>query len=161
MTSVFFVFIIIETFNKGVPLKCVLYSVFHESQIRVPFHIFCAILSKLYFAVEVKRTSRYQFRLRKHMTIIELWSYHANCNQLRDMRCIHKFQTADTADFVANTMVSSWQDYCNSPLYREGKGSVTTLQKVRNGYDFQKFLCYKLSNFFFQLSSIFTCNNLY
>ena len=51
---------------------------------------------------------------------------------LRDLRRIRKFLTVDTAILVANAMVSSRLDYCNSLLYGVTRSSIAKLQRVQN-----------------------------
>ena len=45
-----------------------------------------------------------------------VFTFSYRTNHLRDLRCIHKFLTVDTAVLMANAMVSSQLDYCNSLL---------------------------------------------
>ena len=51
---------------------------------------------------------------------------------LKDLRCIRKFLSLDTAALLAKTMISSRLDYCNSLLYGVSKFNVTKLQKIQN-----------------------------
>ena len=51
---------------------------------------------------------------------------------LRDLRRIHKFLRDETAILLANTMVSSRLDYCNSLLYGVSKSNIAKLQRVQN-----------------------------
>ena len=51
---------------------------------------------------------------------------------LKDLRCIRKFLTVDTAALLANSMISSRLDYCNSLLYGVSKYNVAKLQKIQN-----------------------------
>ena len=50
---------------------------------------------------------------------------------LRDLRQIHKFLSVDTAILLANAMVSSPLDYCNSLLYGVSKSNIAKLQRVQ------------------------------
>ena len=49
-----------------------------------------------------------------------------------DLRRIHKFLGVETAILLANAMVSSRLDYCNSLLYGVSKSNMTKLQRVQN-----------------------------
>ena len=51
---------------------------------------------------------------------------------LRDLRQICKFLTNETAILLANAMVSSCLDYCNSLLYGVSKSNIAKLQRVQN-----------------------------
>ena len=51
---------------------------------------------------------------------------------LKNLRCIHKFLSVETAALLANSMISSRLDYCNSLLYSVSKYNVTKLQKIQN-----------------------------
>ena len=51
---------------------------------------------------------------------------------LRDLRRIHKFLGVETAILLANAMVSSRLDYCNSLLYGVSKSNIAKLQRVKN-----------------------------
>ena len=51
---------------------------------------------------------------------------------LRDLRRIRKYLSTDTAIMVANAMVSSRLDYCNSLLYGVSKFNIAKLQRVQN-----------------------------
>ena len=51
---------------------------------------------------------------------------------LRDLRRIHKFLGVETAILLANAMVSSRLDYCNSLLYGVSKSNKAKLQRVQN-----------------------------
>ena len=51
---------------------------------------------------------------------------------LKDLRRICKFLSVDTAALLANSMISSRLDYCNSPLYGVSKYNVNKLQKIQN-----------------------------
>ena len=51
---------------------------------------------------------------------------------LKDLRCIRKFPSVDTAALLANSMISSRLDYCNSLLYGISKYNVAKLQKIQN-----------------------------
>ena len=71
---------------------------------------------------------------------------------LHDLHRIRKYLTLETAVLVANAMVSSRLDYCNSLLYGISKANITKLQRVQNA------LChtvYKLN----RLSHVSTCLN--
>ena len=48
--------------------------------------------------------------------------------RLRDLRWIHKFLSVETAILLANAMVSSHLDYCNSLLYEVSKSNIAKLQ---------------------------------
>ena len=51
---------------------------------------------------------------------------------LRDLRRIRKFLSDETAILLANAMVSSRLDYCNSLLYGVSKSNISKLQRVQN-----------------------------
>ena len=51
---------------------------------------------------------------------------------LKDLRRIRKFLSVDTAALLANSMISSRLDYCNSLLYGVIKYNVAKLQKIQN-----------------------------
>ena len=51
---------------------------------------------------------------------------------LRDLRRIRKFLCNETAILLANAMVSSRLDYCNSLLYGVSKSNIAKLQRVQN-----------------------------
>ena len=51
---------------------------------------------------------------------------------LRDLRRICKFLSNETAILLANAMVSSRLDYCNSLLYGVSKSNISKLQRVQN-----------------------------
>ena len=51
---------------------------------------------------------------------------------LRDLRQIRKFLSVETAILLANAMVSSRLDYCNSLLYGVSKSNIAKLQRVQN-----------------------------
>ena len=51
---------------------------------------------------------------------------------LNNLRRIRKFLSVDTAALVANSMISSRLDYCNSLLYGISKYNVAKLQKIQN-----------------------------
>ena len=51
---------------------------------------------------------------------------------LRDLRRIRKFLGVETAILLANAMVSSRLDYCNSLLYGVSKSNIAKLQRVQN-----------------------------
>ena len=51
---------------------------------------------------------------------------------LRDLRRIRKFFGVETAILLANAMVSSRLDYCNSLLYGVSKSNIAKLQRVQN-----------------------------
>ena len=51
---------------------------------------------------------------------------------LRDLRRIRKFLGVETAILLANAMVSSCLDYCNSLLYGVSKSNIAKLQRVQN-----------------------------
>ena len=51
---------------------------------------------------------------------------------LRDLRQIRKFLSNETVILLANAMVSSRLDYCNSLLYGVSKSNIAKLQRVQN-----------------------------
>ena len=51
---------------------------------------------------------------------------------LKDLRRIHKFLSVKTAALLANSMISSQLDHCNSLLYGVSKYIVIKLQKIEN-----------------------------
>ena len=51
---------------------------------------------------------------------------------LRDLQRIRKFLSDETAILLANAMVSSHLDYCNSLLYGVSKSNIAKLQRVQN-----------------------------
>ena len=51
---------------------------------------------------------------------------------LKDLRRIRKFLSVDTTALLANSMISSRLDYCNSLLYGVSKYNVAKLQKIQN-----------------------------
>ena len=51
---------------------------------------------------------------------------------LKDLRRIRKFLSVETAALLANSMISSRIDYCNSLLYGVNKYNVAKLQKIQN-----------------------------
>ena len=51
---------------------------------------------------------------------------------LQDLRRIRKFLSDETAILLANAMVSSRLDYCNSLLYGVSKSNIAKLQRVQN-----------------------------
>ena len=51
---------------------------------------------------------------------------------LRDLRRIRIFLSDETAILLANAMVSSRLDYCNSLLYGVSKSNIAKLQRVQN-----------------------------
>ena len=51
---------------------------------------------------------------------------------LKDLRCIRKFLSVETAALLANSMISSQLDYYNSLLYGVSKYNVAKLQKIQN-----------------------------
>ena len=53
-------------------------------------------------------------------------------HHLRDLRRIRKFLSDETAILLANAMVSSRLDYCNSLLYGVSKSNIAKLQRVQN-----------------------------
>ena len=53
-------------------------------------------------------------------------------NHLKDFRCIHKFFSVETSALLANSMISSRIDYCNSLLYGVNKYNMAKLKKVQN-----------------------------
>ena len=65
---------------------------------------------------------------------------------LRDLRRIRKFLGVETAILLANAMVSSCLDYCNSLLYGVSKSNIVKLQRVQNALCRIIFRLHKLSN---------------
>ena len=68
---------------------------------------------------------------------------------LCDLRRIHKFLSDETAILLANAMVSSRLDYCNSLLYGVSKSNIAKLQRVQNAlcriiFRLDKMSCYTL-----------------
>ena len=57
---------------------------------------------------------------------------HACYYNLKDLRRIRKFLDVETAALLANSMISSQLDYCNSLLYGVSKYNVAKLQKIQN-----------------------------
>ena len=57
---------------------------------------------------------------------------HACYYHLKDFRRIRKFLSVETAALLANSMISSRIDYCNSLLYCVNKYNVAKLQKIQN-----------------------------
>ena len=53
---------------------------------------------------------------------------------LKDLRHIRKFLIVDTVALLANSMISSPLDYCNSLLYGISKYNVAKLQKIKNPF---------------------------
>ena len=51
---------------------------------------------------------------------------------LQDFGCIRKFLSVETAALLANSMISSQIDYCNSLLYGVNKYNMAKLQKIQN-----------------------------
>ena len=51
---------------------------------------------------------------------------------LKDLRRIRKFPSVDNAALLANSMINSRLDYCNSLLYGVSKYNVAKLQKIQN-----------------------------
>ena len=51
---------------------------------------------------------------------------------LNDLRHIRKYLSVETAALLANSMISSRIDYCNSLLYGVSKYKVAKLQKIQN-----------------------------
>ena len=51
---------------------------------------------------------------------------------LKDLRRIRKYLSMETAALLANSMISSRLDYCNSLLYGISKYNVAKLQKIQN-----------------------------
>ena len=51
---------------------------------------------------------------------------------LKDLRRIRNFLSVETAALLANSMISSRIDYCNSLLYGVNKYNVAKLQKIQN-----------------------------
>ena len=62
--------------------------------------------------------------------IDSVWS--ACCDHLYDLRRICTYLSADTAIMVANSMLCSSLDYCNSLLYGVSKLNIAKLQRVQN-----------------------------
>ena len=57
---------------------------------------------------------------------------HACYYHLKNLRRICKFLSVETAALLANSMISSRLDYCNSLLYGVSKYNVAKLQKIQN-----------------------------
>ena len=57
---------------------------------------------------------------------------HACYYHLKDLRRIHKFFSVDTAALLANSIISSQLDYCNSLHYGVSKYNVAKLKKIQN-----------------------------
>ena len=57
---------------------------------------------------------------------------HACYYHLKDFRCMRKFLSVETADLLANSMISSQIDYCKSLFYCVNKYNVAKLQKIQN-----------------------------
>ena len=57
---------------------------------------------------------------------------HACYYHFKDLRHIRKFLSVETAALLANSMISSRLDYCNSLLYGISKYNVAKLQKIQN-----------------------------
>ena len=57
---------------------------------------------------------------------------HACYHHLKDLRCIRKFLSVETAALLANSVISSQLDYCNSLLYAVSKYNVAKLQEIPN-----------------------------
>ena len=51
---------------------------------------------------------------------------------LKNLRHIHKFLSVETAALLANSIISSEIDYCNSLPYGVSKYNVAKLQKIQN-----------------------------
>ena len=64
---------------------------------------------------------------------------------LKDLRLIRKFLNVETAALLANSMISSWIDYCNSLLYGVNKYNAK-LQKIQNALCRTVFRLYKTSH---------------
>ena len=62
-----------------------------------------------------------------HITLV----CHAYYCHLRDLLSLNKLLTVDTAVPVANVMVSSRLDLCNSLLHEVTKVSIAKMQKVK------------------------------
>ena len=92
----------------------------------------CSTPPKQYLSVGGSKKSGCYFRLRqlgnKHVAkVCRACYYH-----LRDLRQIRKFLGVETAILLANAMVSSRLDYCNSLLYGVSKSNIAKLQRVQN-----------------------------
>ena len=59
---------------------------------------------------------------------------HACYYHFKDLRHIRKFLSVETAALLANSMISSRLDYCNSLLYGVSKYNVAKLQKIQNDF---------------------------
>ena len=70
---------------------------------------------------------------------------HACYYHLKDFRRIHKFHSVETAALLANSMISSRIDYCNSLPYGVNKYNVAKLQKIQNALCRIVFRLYKAS----------------
>ena len=64
---------------------------------------------------------------------------------LKDLRRVCKFISVETAALLANSMISSRIDYCNSLLSGVNKYNVTKLQKIQNALCRIVFRLYKTS----------------
>ena len=53
---------------------------------------------------------------------------------LKDLRRIRKFLSVETAALLANSMISSRIDHCNSLFYGVNKYNVAKLQKIQNAF---------------------------
>ena len=56
---------------------------------------------------------------------------HACYYHLKDLRRIHKFLSVETAALLANSMISSRLDYCNSLLYGVSKYNVANSKRFK------------------------------
>ena len=57
--------------------------------------------------------------------------YYACYYHLKDLRRIWKFLSVETAALLANSMISSLNDYYNFPLYGLNKYNMAKLQKIQ------------------------------
>ena len=66
--------------------------------------------------------------MQRHMAYLCQISYY----HLRELRRVCRYLNHETAVMVANALVSSRLDYCNSLLYNTKKAYITRLQRVQN-----------------------------
>ena len=93
-----------------------------------PVNILGNSLSPAKFAKNLGVTFDADFTFKKHVsTICSSCYYH-----IRDFSRIRKYLTKDTAVVLANALVSSRLDYCNSLLYGLPKAEIKRLQAVQN-----------------------------
>ena len=56
----------------------------------------------------------------------------ASFANLRDLHCIRRFLSYDMSIMVANALVSSFMDYCNSLFHSLSSKNITRLQNIQN-----------------------------